>query len=278
MMQAIWKLPLAGLIGAIALCLSPDLGAAGLDDAEIADLFSQGKELFREANELAASDPQAADALYQKSALRLERIIREGGIENGKLYYNIGNAYFRTGDLGRAILNYLRAEQFIPQDENLQQNLQFARQRRTDKVEEQQQKVLLKTLFFWHYDLPVAVRTAIFAIAFAAIWIAASLRLFRPAPSLRWIIAASAAVAALFLGSLVAETIALRKSRPGVIVATEVVARKGDSESYEQSFQEPLHAGTEFELLEERAGWMQVELADRRQCWLPSSSVELLRR
>lgn len=267
---------------AVIVCLlataigSRSLPAAELSESEVADLFSQGKELFRQANEISVTDPEAANALYQKSALRLERITREGGVENGKLYYNIGNAYFRMGDVGRAILNYRRAEQFIPQDENLQQNLQFARQRRTDKVEEQQQKAVLKTLFFWHYDLSIGARATLFVIAFLTIWIAAGLRLFRPRSSLRWTIVIASAISLMFLGSLIAETIALKKSRPGVVVADEVIARKGDSVTYEPSFQEPLHAGTEIDLLEERADWLHVELADKRQCWLPASAVELV--
>jgi hypothetical protein len=76
---------------------------------------------------------------------------------------------------------------------------------------------------------------------------------------------------------LLAESLILKNRRPGVIVAEEVVARKGDSETYEPSFQEPLHAGTEWTLVERRGDWFHVELPDSRRCWLPADSVELVR-
>ena len=69
--------------------------SANLDPAEVADLFSQAKLFFRQANEVVEKNPLRAADLYGKSALRYERIIREGGIRNGKLYYNLGNVYFR---------------------------------------------------------------------------------------------------------------------------------------------------------------------------------------
>ena len=62
----------------------------------------------------------------------------------------------------------------------------------------------------------------------------------------------------------------------GVILADEVIARKGNSETYQPSFEAPLHAGTEFELIEKRKDWYLINLADGRKCWLPQHSVGLI--
>jgi tetratricopeptide (TPR) repeat protein len=262
----------------IALCLaffnSPGSGAT-LNQSEINDLFSQGKEFFRQANQ--TRDPREAQDLYGKAVLRFERIIREGDLQNGKLYYNIGNAYFRMDDIGRAILNYRRAQQFIPNDLNLNQNLDYARQRRMDKIDVPQKTRVLKTLFFWHYDLSTGFRSFLFALSFILVWIALGTRLFIRKQYLHWIIGISALVSALFLISLLVEMTSLHSTRPGVILAKEVVARKGDSQTYEPSFTEPLHAGTEFTLIEDRGDWLYIQLTDGRRCWLPSKSVGLVR-
>lgn len=251
--------------------------AETLNEAEINDLFSQAKAQFQEANRLAQSDPVGARDIYRKAALRFERIVRDGGIQNGKLFYNIGNAYYLMDDLGRAIVNYRRAEMFIPNDPNLQQNLEAARARRLDEISETQQTKVLKTLFFWHYDVSTKSRFLVFGTFFVLLWLAASARLFVRRSALTWIIAISTVTACLFLASLVVEEISRQQSRPGVILAHEVVARKGDSQTYEQSFKKPLHAGTEFELVETRGTWVHVELADGRRCWLPEKDVELVR-
>jgi len=255
----------------------PALNASTLDAAEVADLYSQAKDLFRQANELSATDPDRALEVYGKSAMRFERIIREGNIQNGRIYYNLGNVYFRMKDIGRAIVNYRRAEQFIPNDPNLKQNLEYAREKRLDEIEVKQETKVLKTLFFWHYDLSTKNRVVTFIICFILVWIVAGIRIFMDKSFLNWCIVVAAFLCLLLAGSLVAEEINLRRNRPGVIISQEVVARKGNSETYEPSFKEPLHPGTEFTLIEDRGTWYYIELVDSRTCWVPSKDVEMVR-
>ena len=57
--------------------------------------------------------------------LEYEAIIREGA-ENGVIYFNIANSYFKSGELGKAILNYERAKRFIPRDSDLKFNENYA--------------------------------------------------------------------------------------------------------------------------------------------------------
>jgi len=130
------KIIAAGLVGVV---LSTFNVSAALSKTEVVDLFGQSKDLFRQANDVIAEDPGAAKELYRKSVMRLERIVSEGDIHNGKLFYNIGNTYFRMEDIGRAILNYRRAQTFIPHDESLQRNLGTARMKCLDRIETKQE-------------------------------------------------------------------------------------------------------------------------------------------
>ncbi len=244
---------------------------------EISSLFHEANSMFSQANKLSLSDPEKATSLYKKSILRFERIIKDGGIENGKLYYNIGNIYFRIKDIGRAILNYRKAAQYIGNDINLQKNLQFARNTRKDQIEEKQETKVLKTVFFWHYDLSAKTRLILFTISFGLLWLFAAARIFIKKPFFKWAISITAALSIMFTASLLIEYITLQKSIPGVIISQEVIARKGNSESYKKSFREPLHAGTEFTILENRGNWFRVELPDARTCWVPASDIEQVR-
>lgn len=49
------------------------------------------------------------------------------GVENGSLYYNLGNAFLKNGKIGYAILYYEKARRLIPQDSDLKSNLSYAR-------------------------------------------------------------------------------------------------------------------------------------------------------
>ena len=247
-----------------------------LSQAELNDLLMDGNRLFREANEQAAKNPDAANDFYRKAILRYERIIREGGIQNGGLYYNIGNAYFRMEDIGRAILNYRRAQRYIPNDPNLYQNLNYARARRLVTVDEAQEKKIIKTIFFWHYDLSTRIRSVLFGVCFVVLWIGASLRIFIKQPTLTWIVSIASILSVVVLTSLLIETVQHINVTPGVVLSDEVIARKGDSETYEPSFEDPIQAGTEFILIENRQDWYHIELVNGRQCWIPTRTAELL--
>ncbi|MCF6284505.1 MAG: tetratricopeptide repeat protein [Candidatus Hydrogenedentes bacterium] len=258
-----------------AVWVSP-VTAAGLEHETQVRLLNEATEAFREGNRLVGTDKEAAQTHYEKAVLRLERIVREGGIENGKLYYNLGNIWYQRGDLGRAMLNYLRAEQYIPNDIQLHQNLAFVRQQRTDAFQESEKRKVLKTLFFWHYDLASQTRLTLFSAFFLLLWILATARLFWKRRELTAGIAVCAALSGLLFLSLTVEASQYQNNPRGVVLAAECVARKGDGESYQPSFSEPLHAGTEFTLRDDRGSWVFVTLNDDRTCWLQRSDIALV--
>lgn len=258
--------------------LFPDLiFGASLSNEKINDLFSNGKKYFQKGNELSASNPEKAKDFYQDAVMHFERIVNEGNIRNGKLYYNIGNIYFRMNDIGNAILNYRRALLYIPNDTNLQQNLKFARTRRKDQFEEIQKTKILKTVFFWHYDISSRLRIFVFVFSFFLVWLFALIRIFRKNSVERWGFVIALIVSVLFGTSLIIEEISISKTRPGVIILPEVVARKGNSNTYEPTFKEPVHSGTEFNLIEQREDWYHIRLPDSRTCWIPRKAAELVR-
>jgi tetratricopeptide (TPR) repeat protein len=273
---------------AFVLTFSPGVYAAAgrtaVDDAperltkaEVSQLFHEANQLFARANQAASSDPAKAGDLYQKSLLRYRKIVDQGNIENGKLYYNIGNIYFKTKDIGRAILNYKKAERYLGNDINLQKNLAFARQMRPDKIDVKQETKILSTVFFWHYDLSSKTRLFLFSGLFGLLWLFAGIRIFVKRPFFKWAAALTGALSLMFAASLGVEYLARKNTIEGVVISEESVARKGNSISYEPSFKNPLHAGTEFRVLEERGAWMRVQLPDDRTCWLPATDVELVR-
>ncbi|MBF0239598.1 MAG: tetratricopeptide repeat protein [SAR324 cluster bacterium] len=250
--------------------------ASTLTEETRQDLFSQAKDYFRQANELRASSPQQAGELYQKALLRFERLVRDGGIENGKLYYNIGNTWFMMGQLGEAILNYRRALRYVPHDANLRQNLEYARSQRKDQFEEQAQEQVMKILLFWHYDFSLKTRFLVFMSFFGLFWLGLIVRLFQREWVPPWGLFLTSLTAILLLGSLMVSEWHDNQNPAGVITETEVIARKGDGQSYQPGFREPLHEGTEFSLLDSRNGWLHIQLPDGRESWIPEATAGLI--
>jgi len=249
---------------------------AKLTEEQTYSLFSQANEAFRQANSLAAGSKQAVK-LYEKTTLSYEKLINEGQIRNAKLYYNLANAYFLKGDIGRAILNYRQAERLDKSDTDIQKNLTFARSRRIDKVKEKTEKRVLHTLFFWHYDFSMKTKFLITCIFFAIVCISLTGMIWLgriAAIKLGMII--SGILMFCFLASVVTEASVQAGKACGVVTVDEVIARQGDGRNYSVSFKEPLHAGTEFDLLEHRAGWLHIRLSDDSEGWIPDSSSDLI--
>lgn len=251
--------------------------SASIDDnshIELHQLLSQANETFQQANQ---SDTTNAPEIYIKAAKLYEKAASFGEIENAKLYYNIGNCYLLANDLGKAIYNYKKAVKLDPSDPLLQRNLAVARSKRIDKIDAEIEHKVLTVLCFWHYDFLLKTRFYVAVFALSAFLLLLTIKIWKPfLAGFTAISVCLVFIFVLFAGSVTIEMIRSKTNRQGVIVAAEVVARQGDSQRYEPSFDKPLHSGTEFELIEKRTGWLRVRLADGSKVWLPDSACLLI--
>jgi len=257
----------------VLLC---DITEAKLTKDEVYLAFTQANDAFAKANQ-AADDTQQAQTFYQDAIDGYERIIGSGEIHNAKLFYNLANSYLLTDDLGRAILNYRRAQRLDGSNPDIHKNLNFARGKRTDQFAVTTQKKILERLFFWHYDFSMETRFIIGGSCFAVFCIWLLLRLWL----VRWPVVAPVCCIMMLISiamivSVAVEQYALATHRSGVIISNAVIARQGDGDNYPESFNEPLNAGVEFDVIEQRPGWFHIELSNGQDTWIPTQSAELI--
>jgi len=112
---------------------------------------------------------------FHKAIKEYEKLIRSGH-QGGHLYYNLGNAYFKTEQLGPAILNYERAYLLIPRDADLNFNLSHARDQVHDAIA--QSHDIFRTAFFWLDSLSMTELFLGFAFLNILFWGILFLRLF----------------------------------------------------------------------------------------------------
>ena len=104
-------------------------------------LFGANQALLFAKPSVAATEAMVtANRLYEDGqfaqAAQAYQQLADQGFADSALFFNLGNAYFKQGDYGRAILNYRRAEQLAPRDEDIAANLALARAQRVDQFEE----------------------------------------------------------------------------------------------------------------------------------------------
>jgi tetratricopeptide (TPR) repeat protein len=235
--------------------------------------YERGVELLR-------TDPAASQRAFVESAAGWERL-RAAGFGGGALEFNLGNAYLQSGDLGRAIARYLAAERDLPGDADLAGNLAQARARVASSFERTGSTMLVESVArAWHV-VPASVRQPLFWAAWIGFWLLSCARMAAgPAASaaVRSTLAAAlwttGIVAVATGGSLLADE-ALRRMNPkAVLVEPDIMLRKGNGDGFEPAFAESLGPGVECTVLEERPGWLRVQLPDGRAGWVRESQAE----
>jgi tetratricopeptide (TPR) repeat protein len=216
---------------------------------------------------------------FEQAAQGYQQLVDQG-FNDSALLYNLGNAYFKQGDYGRAILNYRRAEQLAPRDPDIEANLYLARAQTIDQLEDVANdegffsSVVKLTQGWLTLDelakaaLGLWVVFALLLIAFTSSKKGSTLR-----ESLGYVL-----VVTLFLMTVgivgLGSRLYLENTRPeAVVVAHEVNVTSGPGSQYVTEF--TLHGGTEVSLVENRENWVRLALASGElQGWVPAGAVE----
>jgi len=215
-----------------------------------------------------------AERDYSK-ALEAYRSILGTGLENGALYYNIGNCYFKTGRLGYAVLYYDKARKLVPQDSDLASNLSYAKGQLGDPNIEPPSLNIVSRMIKRPYNglnlnalsiLTLAVY--IFVIAISCLLIA------RP---FLWKKLGAFYIIAMIFFSTNLSAFAIRyydeeMLRRGVVVQKSVEAKYEPIDKSTTYYN--LQEGGDVFILATRDGWRQVRRTDGRIAWVPKDAVE----
>ena len=197
----------------------------------------------------------------------------DAGVRDGQLYYNLGNAYFKSGDLGRAILNYRRAQRLLPRDGDVDANLKLARAQTRDRIETEDEAALValaRRIIHWLTLEEAAAIALLLWIALCGLVIGALL--WRKRRQLgRYGAGVVAGLLLLTLLSIGVRRWDTGREPPAVVVAPEVTVRSGPGEDYLTEF--ALHAGAEVRLIEQRGEWVRLVLPGGLQGWAPAAAV-----
>jgi len=211
---------------------------------------------------------------YTEAAEIYEAIIA-AGIHNSDLYYNLGNAYFKQGEVGRAILNYRRSQRLSPRDADVAANLNFARVQAVDRLEANKGGLsnLVQLAEEW-LTLNEAVVLALFLWVLICYFTVLAILLPRQRHLFGWVMAVLALCLALGVASTANRLYAEWQYPAAVVVAPKINITSGPGGSDQYLAEFTLHAGAEVLVLENRSGWRRITLPGDLQGWAPAEAVE----
>ncbi len=207
---------------------------------------------------------------YDAAAAAFKSVV-EAGIRNGNLFYNLGNAYFKSGDLGHAILWYERALKLMPDNPDLRFNYTYALSATRDERTLPRYAPLTRILFFWNYLLSDRVIQWLAVGCNLIFW---GLLLYRILRRKRLFIPLTCVVLALtVLFTLTAFYNYYRDTflREGIILPEQVSVRSGLSDETTELF--VLHAGSKVRIEREREGHYRIFFSEGKIGWIGKEVV-----
>jgi tetratricopeptide (TPR) repeat protein len=224
--------------------------------------FHQGNEYYRAGK-------------YDQAIEKYLHIVRQG-YRDPSLFYNLGNAYFKKGNLGKAILFYEKAKLFLPRDGDIQKNLSFANSMTIDKIGEES-PVWLTTV--WHsitFFLTLNELTVIFTGIYFFLSFLGVLAILKKKGMARKIacqLLIFFSILLIFAGGLFLYRIYhLKSSQAGVITSKIVEVKSGPENSLATLFS--LHEGTAFSIQQKRGDWSQIMLKNGWSGWVQGKDME----
>lgn len=225
----------------------------------------------------ANADSAYARQQYQQAIKDYEELLHDG--VSAELYYNLGNAYYRTDNITRAVLNYERALLLSPGDGDIRFNLQMARSKTIDKITPESE------MFFvtWYHALVNIMsvdgwaRTALVSFALAIVLALAYLFSARIWVRKVGFFGGLAFIAVFILANLFAyqQRQELVNRTGAIIISSAVPVKSTPSKSGTDLF--ILHEGTKVEITDgTMRGWKEIRVADGKEGWIETSKIEII--
>jgi tetratricopeptide (TPR) repeat protein len=231
------------------------LGRAGAAEADSA--FDAANKLYEQGR-------------FQDAAEAYESVL-PSSFASPALYFNEGNAWFKSGQIGRALVAYRRARELAPHDADLMANLQFVRnqvQGPTLRAGRWQNWLETFTLDEWTWLAALAVWGAFTLLVIMQI---------KPAlkPALRsWTVLTGCAGVLLCtcLGFALAQWLSVQTA---VVITPDVTVRTGPFKESQSAF--IAHDGAELRVLDRKDDWLQVTDGSREIGWIKQDSAIVLK-
>ena len=229
----------------------------------------------------AQTDKIAADSAYvkgdYKAAIEIYESLAANNGESADVYYNLGNAYYKSENIAKAVLNYERALLLNPDDEDIRFNLELARSKTVDKVAPEYKFFLMEWLEGIINLLSISAWSVLAVVSFVVMLLTLLLFLFGKSVSTKktgFIIALFSLFITIFVNlSALHRYHYLTERNDAVIMEPSVTAKSTPSNSGTELF--VIHEGRKVKISDDSMReWTEIELEDGNKGWIPSSSLE----
>ena len=240
--------------------------------------------VFLFSNDLKATSPdslmQIANNAYNAgdydSAINVYQRIADQGLESAKLYYNMGNAYFKKGDTPSALLYYEKAKKLAPNDEDIEFNINIANSMIVDKIE-QVPRLFYQRWWDYFYNMfnandwaVIAVISWFILVLFIGIFILSKSRGSRKTAFYLGLLFLLISVAVFGLAAQ--KYVNTREHNEAIVFTPTITVKSSPTMNAVDLF--VIHEGTKVRVLDEVNDWVKIRIPNGSIGWLPAHSVK----
>lgn len=215
------------------------------------------------------------DGDYKKAIERYTAILDRDRY-SVKLYYNLANAYFKTDEIGRAILYYNKALKLAPSNDDVRYNLAIAEAQTKDKIAVVPEFFLNRWMRGIRNTMSCTAWSAVSLAAFAAVLAFALLFLLSGRIAVRktGFYGALAALTVFVIATsfAIAERRDMLRREQAVVMSSAISVKSSPDRSATDLF--VLHEGTKVRIATEIDGWYEIVIADGKKGWTESRNIE----
>jgi len=195
---------------------------------------------------------------------------------SANVYFNLGNAYYKDGDIASALLYFEKAHKLSPGDDDINFNIRFANARTTDKIDEAPEFFLSK---WWRgVVLAIAADTlGVIAVIFFLIGSGLLILYFfsisgsvKKASFFSALISFFLGIVAIFIGG--SQVSYFNGNKQGIVFTSSVNVKGSPADQATTVF--VLHDGTKVNVLGNANGWLRIKLANGNEGWLKPSDIK----
>ncbi len=215
---------------------------------------------------------------YEAALENYARIV-SAGFESGELYYNIGNTYFKLGQLGESILYYERAQRLLPGDEDVRANLDLARSLTADEITPLPRFWLFRAVGWWVSLLPASTLALLVGAGYLVAMAGLVALIFRRGTVLaswaRGVVIAAAALTLIFGVNLAVAEFGIGQHEEAIVMAEEVPVQSAPTDDRAlQVF--TIHEGTKVRIDQRSDEWVEIVLEDGKVGWVRAGVLEAI--
>jgi len=233
-------------------------------------LYSQDDPFYK-ANELySKEDYNTAIDIYEN--------LLDSGKKSANIYYNLGNAYYKSGQIAPAILNYEKALRLNPNDKDIIHNLKIANEQTVDRIDSISEFMLKRWVQSFASILSSNVWAYLSITAFIFFLIFALFFLFSRNISFKksaLIIATLLIISTtIFFVSASLQKQKIENNKEAIIFKPSVTVYSTPSENGTELFL--LHEGTKVNIIENIGSWYRIQIADGNDGWLEEDNIRII--